>query len=475
MLVPFASIPIIAQTYGADKLAIWLLVLQVSRLMRLLNLGLNNSLIRFLAKPAFEKNTNEISEILSTTLITLVTIGLFILLVSLTLYYNILEVDAGLKQYIVIPLVFISIGMPFQVGYGSLAATKNFALIAFFNIFAQVGWLSALLLFYVYVSVSFEIVILTYFIIFILKDISLLWFGQKKLAFPPIRLRYYSRSMLGKILSISVAALALTASATLLRQGGPLWLGMKFEVTFITQAALPLLVLFGLAPFINVLSQLIMPTAAIKNNDKDLYNLKNDIIFSARYTMIFATLLLVVSTYTADTVFSWWLGSSLPEKTVSSIVDYFLWLFYFYTLMAPSILFRSVLVSIGKHWQTTSFESICNIIGFVAGIILTVFITSSAGGVIYGVCAAFVLRAIGLNQHLIRKHFSIRSYDLFKAVYFLPILMMVSQWITTSLITNHPNLQNQIMISQVFILGYLLVLSVEQDHWNLVKRMIRKL
>ena len=83
MLVPLFSIPLIAQTYGIEQLAIWLLVLQLSRHLGLLNLGLNNSLVRILAKPAFEDDKEELSKILSTTLITLTGLGGLCLLILL--------------------------------------------------------------------------------------------------------------------------------------------------------------------------------------------------------------------------------------------------------------------------------------------------------------------------------------------------------------------------------------------------------
>lgn len=474
MLVPLFSIPLIAKTYGIEQLAIWLLVLQLSGHLGLLNLGLNNSLVRILAKPAFEGNKEELSKILSTTLIVLTGLGGLCLLFLFLLPHFPVDLDSNINSYMTISIIFIAIGMPFQVGYGMLAASKNFALIAIANIISQLAWLTLLALYAHYINVNLITLVFIYFLIFFIKDLVLLLLGSHKLRKPKINFSYFSRISLRSILSLSLAAIVLSASAITIRQGGSLWAGMFFDLKLVTIITLPLMVVFGVAPFINVLSQIIKPTASIKNNIQKLTELKSEVIISAKYSILLATLILVVFLNASDQLFNLWLGSTLPSNEIDLIIDYFFYVFYFYLIMAPSILFRSVLIAIGKHWQTTFYEATCNIIGFITGIFITFYFTFDATGVIFGVCLAFFMRAIGLNLHLIRMHFGITLFELLKKVYVFPLLIIIVHW-CFSLASNNLPIPFQIIEAAKFISVLLLfIMSVEKVHLDKIARKSKK-
>ena len=473
VLVPLFSIPLIAQTYGIEQLAIWLLVLQLSSHLGLLNLGLNNSLVRFLAKPAFEGDKEELSKILSTTLITLTGLGGFCLLFLFLLPHLTFDLAFNINSYMAIALVFIAVGMPFQVGYGMLAASKNFALIATANIVSQLAWLILLVLYAHVISVKLITLVFIYFLIFFIKDFVLVFVGSHKLHKPIINFHYFSRISLRSILSLSLAAVILSASAIIIRQGGSLWAGMFFDLKLVTFISLPLMAVFGVAPFINVLSQIIKPTASIKNKIQKLTELKSEIITSAKYTMLFATLILIVFLNASDQLFYLWLGSTLPINEIDLIIDYFFYVFYFYLIMSPSILFRSVLVVIGKHWQTTFYEATCNIIGFIVGIFITLYFTFDATGIIFGVCLAFFMRAIGLNQHLIRMHFKITLFELLKKVYAFPILIIFVHWCFGLALFHLPDSFQIIETAKFITILLFFIMSVEKVHLNKVARKIK--
>ena len=473
MLVPLFSIPLIAQTYGIEQLAIWLLVLQLSRHLGLLNLGLNNSLVRILAKPAFEDDKEELSKILSTTLITLTGLGGLCLLILFLLPHLTFDLDTNINSYMTISIIFIAVGMPFQVGYGMLAASKNFVLIATANIVSQLAWLILLVLYARFISVNLITLVFIYFLIFFIKDLVLVFLGSHKLRKPKINFSYFSKISLRSILSLSLAAIVLSASAIIIRQGGSLWAGMFFDLKLVTIISLPLMVVFGLAPFINVLSQIIIPTASIKNKMQKLTELKNEVITSAKYSILFATFILIVFLNASDQLFNLWLGSALPINEIDLIIEYFFYVFYFYLIMAPSILFRSVLVAIGKHWQTTFYEATCNMIGFIVGVFITLYFTFDATGVIFGVCLAFFMRTIGLNQHLIRSHFKITLFELLKKVYAFPILIIFVHWCFSLALSHLPNSFQIIEAAKFITILLLFIMSVEKVHLNKIARKIK--
>lgn len=421
VIVPFVSVPLIADAFGENNLAIWLIILQISRQILLLNFGINNSLVRLLAVPKSESSQTVLSVTLSNAFFLLFIV--MILMLCINVFY---PVDSFLSDQVATKLVYISviyaaISLPFQVGYGMLAATSNFFIISIVNIFSQLSWLIVLLGATFLFESNLTSLILVYFFIFLIKDIALVWLGWRSLSNPNLSIKFVSVSVIKTILSVSLAAFLLTASVTFLRQGGTIWLGFTGYFEAVTLVSLPMMVVFGLSPFCMVASQLIMPLAALKTKVGELITLKNDVLISARYSVYLSLIILIVFINFDSKLFELWLGDNLSIEKIEKISFYFQVMFTCFSFVLPSAIFRSVLIASGQHWGVTVPEAIVNLGGFVIGVFLANLMDDAAFSIVIGVCSAFLLRAFGFNLFKAKRLFDLRMAELIFQIYLLPV------------------------------------------------------
>ena len=439
VIVPFVSVPLIADTFGDKELAIWLLVLQLSRQLLMLNLGINNSLIRMLAIPKSENSQKILSVTLSNAFFLLV--AFMILMLSFNIFYPIKNFfnDQALKNLIYIIVIYAAISLPLQVGYGMLAATNNFTIISTIGVFSQLSWLIALLGAAFIFKSNLTDLISIYFLIFLIKDFTLAWLGWRSLGRPNLSIKLVSLSATKSIISMSLAAFVLTASVTVLRQGGTIWLGFIGDFQALILVSLPMMVVFGLSPFCMVASQLIMPLASLKTKAGDLVTLKNDVLISARYSIYFSFVILLTFINFDTKLFELWLGDSLSIENITRISLYFQVMFTCFSLLLPSAIFRSVLIASGRHWGVTMPEAMVNFSGFAIGIILANLMDDVALAIVVGVCLAFLVRAFGPNLVKAKNLFDLKIKDLVLEIYLIPITIFLIMLGIDFLLSNYTN------------------------------------
>ena len=151
-VVTLFSVPIIANNFDTETLGLWLLVIQISRFTSILNLGLNTSLVRFIAGFLAVNDTKSISEYFSVIFLLLVSLAMGII-VTLCFFLGLaffMDIEFGalrVKEIAVIAIgvVFASISLPLQTAHGLLASRNFFDYIANAGILAHLTWLGCLL------------------------------------------------------------------------------------------------------------------------------------------------------------------------------------------------------------------------------------------------------------------------------------------------------------------------------------------
>ena len=86
---------------------------------------------------------------------------------------------------------------------------------------------------------------------------------------------------------MSLAAFLLTISASVLRQGGSIFAGLEFGADAIISISLPVMIVFGLSPFVNIASQIIVPIASAASKIDEKAKLYELTIIAAKYSIFF--------------------------------------------------------------------------------------------------------------------------------------------------------------------------------------------
>ena len=428
----FFSVPMIAKNFGGETLGLWLLVIQISRFTSILNLGLNTSLVRFIAGFIAVKDSKAISEYFSIIFLLLVSMAI-IIIATLCVFLGLaffMDVEFGELRpneivAIAIGVVFASISLPLQTAHGLLASRNSFDHIANAGTLAHVTWMCCLL-FMLWNGVSSIIpIIWAYFLIFFLKDVVLFSVGYNAANRPPISYSIVSAEAFFAVSSVSIAAFLLTLSVSLLRQGGSFFASGVVGMNAVVLISLPLQAVYGISLCTSIGGNLIVPISSAKAKLGDKQLLEQTTIIAARYTFYVTMSILLTFLFFGDDIFGLWLKNSLPSATISQVSEYFLVLFTCFVLMSPAHVFRSVLVTVGLHWQVTRAEVIFNVVGFLIGVLFLFFTDIAEAGVIGGICIAFILRAFGKNLSGIKGYFGWSNYNVFQQIYMKPLLIGV--------------------------------------------------
>ena len=140
LLSVLVTVPIITGHFGLELMGIWLLVTQLSQHIVLLEVGLNTSTTRFLARFRAKKDLTMASIYLSSSVLTLITIGFIVVMLSPLIasgFASIFLIPQDLVSEIVWAVVVATVasglGLFLRSGNAMLASKSRFDVIAFWE------------------------------------------------------------------------------------------------------------------------------------------------------------------------------------------------------------------------------------------------------------------------------------------------------------------------------------------------------
>jgi O-antigen/teichoic acid export membrane protein len=478
-LASLITIPIIIEHLGFEGLGVWLMVLQVSRTVQPINMGINGSLGRLLAKADALGDSKSKGAYISVSLLTLAAIGVLICIggyVAATNHMHI--VDAGtiyqndLYWAILIALISVGIGMPLRTGMGMLEAHHQFYRVSLWELLGQALWIVGLILVIFYGQVTLFAIAIVYFGPAILKDIALFLDGMRVQGWPNISVSNYRIPILKEIISLGLASAVIAISVIAIRQGAPLMVGFLVSLEALTLVSIPIMMIYGISPFINISTNLIVPVSsrlAAKNDKTQLYDIY---IVASKYTVCFALVLCLIFSVQGKQALHYWLGSKVTETQIIIIYNNTLLLFIFFAFSMPGMMARSVLVSVGRHWEAAKAESWSNWIGFGAGLLLLVSTNLGAKGMVVGICIAFALRGFGGLLIYLSKYFNIPIIHWLPGIFIGPLIALMIVVIAYNSLRLYSNMHDVFitLCSVVIMLISVWILVVENKHREAIKR-----
>lgn len=402
----------------------------VAHLM-LLDVGLTNSLIRFLAGQRALHDIKKASGYLVAAFYTLLSIGFLLFLMSPFissgfLYSMQLTSDnaPGAEGLIILTIAYVAISLPLRVGYGLHASVHRFDVIQFFDSIGIIIRVALIVILFNWWQPKLIHLGMIVFGSTLLSAVLTFVNGLKLNPLLSLRLKGITWSTLGDLSSMGMAALIVTVSSVLLMQSSPMITGYSLGPAKVLLIAFPLMIYSSLTPFLATLSLLISPVAAGMSAKGEGEKLLPMFIMTVRYQTSAALLLFIgIMIFGHPLIVLWLSGPKLGNVELNAISTGAVILFAGYAFSSVAQIGRSILSSVGQHWPVAISEFITALIGLVLGYLLSKFNMLNAQGMIVGVSSVLLIRGFFFYPLLLSHYFKLPPFSLLMKSQALPFII----------------------------------------------------
>lgn len=415
ILAMLITTPLIVHRFGMETTGIWLMITQFVSHLSLLDAGLGNILVRFLAAQRATSNAAKGSEYLTTTFYLLAGIGVLLLAGSPFLAQMFMkslhgssEAVAGAHETAWIAIACIAVSLPMRVGHGLLSSTH------------RMDKLNMMVSLSVVVRIVLIVCVFRWFdpglihlggIVFgstLLGTVLVFVSGLKQNSLFSLHPSGFSRSAVHDLFSLGGSALVVTFAALLLTQSTSMLTGYAIGPAFVPIVAYPLMIFTALTPFMAALQTMLTPVAAALAAKQQKQEIFPIFLMAVRYQSAAAFfLLLIFSMFGHPLLVAWLSGPKMGTDALAIISRSVVILFIGFAFSSVAFIGRSVLTSVGRHWPSALIEMGTALAGLVVGYLLARFSALGVYGITFGVALVLVIRGLLFYPYLIGRFFGI--------------------------------------------------------------------
>ncbi len=413
--------PLVISVLGMKGAGIWFLITQFSAYVQLMELGIPSGLTRLYSHYKALNDEKNLFNVVSVSLILLFSVSFSLLFflneINLQFFYLFsIEQNEKVDTAVLVALMFVSISLPFRCGIAMLSANHLFYVHLWIEIVFLVARLITLLLLSLFNVLDILILSVTYFsaVFFISLFQFLICLKNKYIGFVYNNFKT-SISNFKKILSVSFSVMVITASATTLRQGSPMILGMFDGVDKVAMFSIAMLLVTTLMQFITIPVSFIGPQASQLNAINEKQKLYTTFLFYSMYSLMISTIGVILFYFFGELMLGLWLN--IEQESIESIYHLTLIMIIIFSVSVPALYARTILSYINKHIITSTFELFVVLIGLLIGYINIKIFGLGMLGMAYGISSVFLLRAVGPIIFIFSKYFGISKLRYIQDVY----------------------------------------------------------
>ncbi len=407
--------PIVTRHFGLELMGIWLLVSQYAQHLMLLELGINTSLTRFLARHRGCDDLRGASQYLSASIFSLITMGGLVILVTPLLASGFqaafqLPPETGPEVYWLVLLASLTTGLslPLRTGIGMLSSSHRFHRLALWQTLVLCARLILVLICFFWFDPDLLLMGLITFVPSLLGNLMVFRDGRQENRDLRISHRLLAKRVIWRMFSVSSAAIVITLSAVVVRQSSSMLVGFGLGSNHVAVLAFPILIVSSVMPFVGVINRMIAPVASqLTAHEKQgaLYKVST---MAGSYVFALSLLILIGFHYIGYLLLDLWLGGpKVGDEALHQMAEILVVVFAGFTLATPGFIVRSVLVAVGRHWHAAGAEMIGSFLGVALGLWLMMGTELGVMGMAIGIFIAFVVRGAGFLAIRGAQYFSV--------------------------------------------------------------------
>lgn len=429
LLAPLTTTPIVANSLGLHVAGLWVLVSQLTSQLMLLDAGLANSLIRLLVR--HQENERRAEEVLATAFWVLIFIASFILVISpfiMGAFVSAIQVptdfEGQVETLLGVAIVYVALSLPLRTGYGMLGSCHRFDIIQITEtlaILSRVGLI--VLVFWIFEPTVLHLGLIV-FGCTLLCSLTVFLQGLSRFGgAATLRTRGLSKNVTAELISMSGATFMITLAAVLHLQISATLVGIFIDTRSVAILSFPVLIYLAIIPFFSTFAAIAGPIAASAKTDTDLQHLLKFYFRMASYLVSGAfAVFLVANAFGARLLEMWLIGDQVTQKDTYEMawVLNIILLGFALSVMAP--LSRSILSSLGKHWQAAYIEIFTSCLGVGVGVFLMLFSNLGAYSMAIGIASTLTIRGLICYPLAVASVFKVRPLRIVKTCLLWPVL-----------------------------------------------------
>ncbi len=471
--------PLVVDTLGLKFAGIWFLITQFSAYIQLAELGIPTGLIRISSKYLALDDKKKSGEVTIICLFLLLSIALSIALFSqdlVELFFSIFKLTGapdGAQYALKFALIITAVNLPLRCGISILESNHKFYVhlrvetvliilrVCVLYLIAYLNLLDLLLLALIYYGSNFIIHAIQFMLALKTNAIANINDTFSNIA-PHLK----------QIFTIGASVMIVAASATTLRQGTPLLIGLVNGIDEgVALFSITMLLVASIMQFLTVPVSFIGPQASQLHAQNKVNVLYTTFIQFSRYSLILATFITIIFAAFGKVFLNMWLN--IGQSEINTIYHLTLVIIIPFSFSIPSLYARKILSFVGQHIIISMLELIIVLTGLIIGYINIVKFDLGLLGVASGVAAIFILRSFGPLMLIAVRYFKIDIKKYISDVYLKYTLLMIapiSAYTTLCFFGASENIAHTLTLALFIILAWTYML--ENVHKEKIKQLL---
>lgn len=465
-IVSIVSLPLVISSLGKEQYGILVLIGQTVGFLAMSDIGVSNSVGRFISKYIAQNNKDKIKEVIHTAFYLLLIAAVIITLITLSFFnwipnwLNISEEYSDIaKLLFVINGFFLALMFPTRIGQGILSGKQLYWIINLVSSVAAILQLTGVIILYqLNILGLIELAFLTLGVNLLsqLIIIGIAWRGKTSFTFTKMR---FSILMAKRILSLGSSSFLISFSGILVSQGLIITLGV---LTNTITAGIFGVVMMVMTNISFLLTKIIQPMVTLSSElsaKKEYEKLNKLILFLMRLSLVISFLFSVSLFFYIEDLLKILLTVNWSVQDYIDASFAIIIMSFAVTIGIPQFVSRAVLLGVGIHWRASLGKTIASLIAFVLGVLL-MWLDYGLLGASIGWSLIWILPGIFYFPILISKFMKTKFIDMFKVVYipgiFIGLILFFIGFILKEYLTE-PSLLN-ILIGEIILVIITVVL-----------------
>ncbi|MFN3021597.1 lipopolysaccharide biosynthesis protein [Chryseobacterium sp. TY3] len=459
-IVGLVLTPFIIRSLGNSEYGLYTLIGALVAQISILNLGLNNTVIRYVAKYRAEKKKEEESNFLGSIMLIYVGISILVLLIGAMLYLNInsifkssltIQEIEGAKPMLILLICNLAITLPGGTFEAICNAYERFVFPRFLNIIKYIS--RALLIVVVLAQYQYAITIIWIDTLLNLAIVGTTIFYVFNVLKVKFKLDKLDLGLIKDIFSYSIWIFLFAIAYRLQWYSGQTILGITTDT--ITVAIFGVGVMLGgyYGAFAGAINTVLLPKAtkmSVSNDDPKLYT--QEMIKIGRINVLILYMILGGFILFGISFIKLWVGKTYQDAWFIAVL-----IMISMTLPLVQAFGNSILEAKKKN----RFKSILSLITLTISVALGFFLSKKYGmyGMIIPLVIAMFINSI-ITTWYYRKVFGLNIYQFFKEVFVMPTLLLAILLIIGSFILQNFQLDSWLLLSCGVVLFVLIYLAL---------------
>lgn len=425
MIIP----PLLLTRLGKEGYGVWVLVGQVIAYLAILDLGVANSVGRFVAKYKACGNDLDTAVVVNSSIFLFLISSVAVAVVTLILWPNFsvfFELSPAYyvtgKWLIIITGFGLAFNLPIKIGQGLLEGTHSFHLLYFYRALGAVAKLILIVaLFGIFRSDSLILLAVIFLVATTVPNLLMCFSGYGRLGKVPLGMRYVRFSHLKGIFSLSLSSLVVTVANLLLNQGQVIAIGKLVDAQSVALYAIPIMLLtyssMMLAYIVGAFKPLASRMQALGQSER-IQQLNID---GVKILFILSILVGVFAvTFGRSFLRLWLFSTNLSPEEFDMIYHVLIIMAIGFTLGSPQFITAKMMSGVDRHWFVSVVSLIAGAIGLLLGIVL-IKIKLGISGMAVGWATVFFIKGLFVFPLRACRLFHIPFTDYFLKAYWPPL------------------------------------------------------